>query len=232
MNEGSIRLDSLRIGSQELDEITGLDISYMTMGWAYRQRAFEPEHRWALLIDQVLSGCMALVLCIPIMVTLVRAASGDDVQAVWRSLPIGFLGAIALTLVWNLFRWQAGKRLITLSHLLDEIDRFNEMVVAVEILEELGSTTQPLTLENRHDVIEALHLTRENLVYGLSTERIMRRHQRFMARRQEMFSSIERNLVTLHLLDVSNEASEYGQLLNEAIMIGISVREELAKDSL
>lgn len=230
MDDGSMSLDSLRIGPRELDEITGLDISDVAMGWAYRQRAFWPEHRWALLSEQILTAGIALVLCVPVAVVLVRAVSGDDVQAVWRSLPMGALGAIALTIAWSFFRWQTGKPLATLSRLLDEIDRFNEMVAAVEILEELGSTTtHTLALENRCEVIEALHLTRENLVYGLTTERIMRRHQRFMARRQEMFSSIERNLATLHLLQISDEASEYGQLLNEAIQIGNSVREELAR---
>ena len=106
------------------------------------------------------------------------------------------------------------------------------MVAAVEILEELGSTQNSrLNLENKHEVMEALHLTRESLVCGLMTERVMRKHQRFMARRQEMFSSIERNLATLQLLQVSDEASDYGRLLNEAIQIGTSVHRELSNDA-
>ena len=86
---------------------------------------------------------------------------------------MGGVGAIALTTAWTTYRWQEGKRLIVLSHLLDEIDRFNEMVAAVEILEELGSTQNSrLNLENRQEVIEALHLTRESLVCGLITESV------------------------------------------------------------
>ena len=150
-------------------------------------------------------------------------------QAVWRWLPLGGMSAIALTLAWSSYRWQAGRRLLTLSHLLDEIDRFNEMVAAVEILEELGAAkTSRLNLENQQEVIEALHLTRESLVCGLMTERIMRKHQRFMSQRAEMFSSIERNLATLQRLQVSDDASEYSRLLNEAIQIGTSVHRELS----
>lgn len=226
-----VNLDKLRIGSQELDKLTDLDISETTMGWAYRQTAFAPQRRFAWLSDQLLTLCVSLIFCLPVTVLLARATSGDDMQAVWRWLPIGGIGAVTLTATWTGYRWREGKRLMTLSHLLDEIDRFNETVAAVEILEELGSTQNSrLNLENRQEVLEALHLTRESLVCGLMTERVMRKHQRFMARRAEMFSSIERNLATLQLFQVSDEASDYGRLLNEAIQIGTSVHRELSNE--
>ncbi len=230
-NSNNSNLDNLRINQRELDKLTGLDIGDVTMGWAYRQTAFLPQRRLAWVSEQLLTVGVALVFCVPVTLLLSRAISGDDVNAVWRWMPVGGVGAIALTTTWTTYRWQEGKRLIVLSHLLDEIDRFNEMVAAVEILEELGSTQNSrLNLENRQEVIEALHLTRESLVCGLMTERVMRKHQRFMARRQEMFSSIERNLATLQLLQVSDEASDYGRLLNEAIQIGTSVHRELSND--
>lgn len=225
-------LDNLRISSRELDKLTDLDISDVSMGWAYRQTAFAPQSRLSFLSDQLLTVGVALVFCVPLTLLISRSVSGDDMDAVWRWLPVGGLGAVALTATWTTYRWKEGKRLMTLSHLLDEIDRFNEMVAAVEILEELGATQNSrLNLENRHEVIEALHLTRESLVCGLMTERVMRKHQRFMARREEMFSSIERNLATLQLLQVSDEASDYGRLLNEAIQIGTSVHRELSGES-
>lgn len=223
------------------------------MGWAYRQTAFYPQRRLAWLSELLLTMGVTLIFCLPVTLILVRAFSGDNLQAVWRWLPVGGIGAIALTTTWTTYRWRKGKQLITLSHLLDEIDRFNEMVAAVEILEELGSAknnrfssgnspgnppeNRPESrlqnkLENRQEVMEALHLTRESLLCGLMTERVMRKHQRFMARRADMFSSIERNLATLQLLQVSNEASDYGRLLNEAIQIGISVHRELSGDVL
>jgi hypothetical protein len=224
-----INLDNLRISGRELDELTSLDISDFTMGWAYRQTAFLPGRRVAWLSELLLLLGVALVFCVPVTLLLARSVSGDNVEAVGRWLPVGGVGAIALTATWTIYRYREGKRLIVLSHLLDEIDRFNETVAAVEILEELGSTQNSrLNLENREEVIEALHLTRESLVCGLMTERVMRKHQRFMARRQEMFSSIERNLATLQLLQVSDEASDYGRLLNEAIQIGTSVHRELS----
>ncbi|PZO58002.1 MAG: hypothetical protein DCF15_06140 [Phormidesmis priestleyi] len=233
MTDGLVNLDNLRVSQQELDQLTDLDISEVTMGWAYRQTAFQPQRRLAWFSDLLLTIGVALVFCVPVTVLLARAISGDDTQVIWRWLPVGGVSAVALTMAWTTYRWQEGRRLITLSHLLDEIDRFNEMVAAVEILEELGSAkNSSLNLENRQEVMEALHLTRESLICGLMTERIMRKHQRFMARRQEMFSSIERNLATLQLLQVTDEASDYGRLLNEAIQIGTSVHQELSREKL
>ncbi|MEL6469012.1 MAG: hypothetical protein AAFQ74_04745 [Cyanobacteria bacterium J06623_4] len=228
MGEPLANLDNLRITQRELDKLTGLDISDFAMGWAYRQTAFAAHRRFAWLSEQLLTLGVGLIFCLPAALILARSLSGDNVQVVWAALPFGVAGAIALTATWAIYRWREGKRLITLSHLLDEIDRFNEMVDAVEILEELGAAKNSrLNLENREDVIEALHLTRESLVCGLMTERVMRKHQQFMSRKQDMFASIERNLATLQRLHVSDEASEYGRLLNEAIQIGTSVHQEL-----
>ena len=222
-------LDNLRLTHREIDEYTGLDVSETTMGWAYRQAAFAPQRRLSWLIEQMLTLGVALIFCVPATLLLVRSSSGDNVQTVWRWLPVGVGGAVVLMVGWSTYRWQEGRRLITLSNLLDEIDRFNEMVAAVEILEELGAAKESrLNLENRQEVLEALHLTRESLICGLMTERVMRRHQQFIARKQEMFSSIERNLATLQLLQVTDTASEYGRLLNEAIQIGTSVHQELS----
>ncbi len=220
--------DNLRITDRELDTLTNLDISDTTMGWAYRQTAFAASHRFSLLGEQLLILGVVSIFCLPITLLLVRSISGDDMAAVWQWLPFGAVVAIALTLVWFFYRWRQGKQLVTLSHLLDEIDRFNEVIAAVEILEELSvAKNSQLNLESREEVIEALHLTRESLICGLMTENVMRKHQQFMARKQEMFSSIERNLATLQRLPIKDEANEYSRLLNEAIQIGTSVHKEL-----
>lgn len=229
MTKAQANLDSLRISQREIDELTGLDVSGTAMGWAYRQTALRPEGRMAWLGSQLMTLGVVMVLFLPAVLIAVRSISGDDERVIWVALPVGILGAIALTMAWAFYRLRIGKQLIMLSHLLDEVDRFNEMVSAVEILEELANKGSRLNLENRKDVLEAMYLTRESLICGLMTERVLRKHQQFMARRQEMFSSIERNLATLQQLQVSDEATDYGRLLNEAIQIGTSVHRELSE---
>ncbi|MGB3669598.1 MAG: hypothetical protein WA783_20200 [Phormidesmis sp.] len=221
--------DNLRITDRELDTLTDLDIGDVTMGWAYRQTAFSASRRLSFIGEQLLTLGVTAIFCLPVTLLLVRSVSGDNVAAVWRWLPFGMVSAVAVAIAWFFYRWREGKRLLTLSHLLDEIDRFNEMVAAVEILEELSAAKNARSnLENRGEVIEALHLTRESLICGLMTERVMRKHQQFISRKQEMFSSIERNLATLQQLRVGDEANEYSRLLNEAIQIGTSVHKELS----
>lgn len=226
-------LDNLRISPRELDQLTGLDISDVSMGWAYRQTAFAAHRRLGWMSEQLLSLGVGLIFCLPAALLLARALSNDNVHAVWAAVPVGAVIAVILTASWTAHRWREGKKLITLSHLLDEIDRFNETVSAVEILEELGAAkSSRLNLENREEVLEALHLTRESLICGLMTEKVMRKHQQFMSRKQEMFSSIERNLATLQLLKSNDDANEYGRLLNDAIQIGTSVHQELTQQKL
>ena len=103
------------------------------------------------------------------------------------------------------------------------------MIKAVEILEELRQTdltSKRLALDNPEAVKEALHLTRESLICGLTSDKIMRKHQRFIARRHELFTSIEMNLSSLQSLQASEIAGDYAQLLNEALQVGTSVHQE------
>lgn len=63
------------------------------------------------------------------------------------------------------------------------------------------------------------------------TEKILRHNRRQVARRQDLLGAIETNLATLSVLEVNHQATEYGQLLREALEIGLSVRQEVEKIS-
>jgi hypothetical protein len=226
----SLNLDNLRISSQELDQLTGLDISPFSMGWAYRLGTLnQPQQFLAWLVNQLLTFGVALIFCVPITLLLGRWLLGIEQTAnALKLLPLGIAIALALTLLWVSILLYRGKRLKTLGHLLDEIDHYNEMLAAIEILEELKTTNpQFLALESNAGVLEALHLTRESLICGLMSERILRKHERFIARRYDLFASIERNLTSLQALQVATQANEYGQLLQEALQVGSRVHEEL-----
>ncbi|MEO0533469.1 MAG: hypothetical protein AAF215_06335 [Cyanobacteria bacterium P01_A01_bin.123] len=223
-------LDNLRITQRELDELTGLDINDISMGWAYRLSLFRSSKQIVSWFStQVLTLGVALILCVPVTLLLGRSLSGSAQNAnVIVFLPVGLGVAIALTLLWMSYLLYRGKQLTMLNHLLDEIDRYNEILKAVEVLDELQAVnSKSLNLDNRETVLEALHLTRENLICGLMTERVMRKHQRFIARRYDLFANIENNLATLQAFQIDAEASEYSRLLNEALQIGTSVHDEL-----
>ena len=76
-------------------------------------------------------------------------------------------------------------------------------------------------------MIAVLTATRDTLLAALMIERIWRRHQPFMQRQSDLFHSIENNLAQLEALQVSAQATEYQQLLQSAIAIGLAVRQEM-----
>ncbi|MEM7065341.1 MAG: hypothetical protein AAF572_19535 [Cyanobacteria bacterium P01_B01_bin.77] len=222
-----INLDNLRITNHDLDELTSLDISELSMGWGTRLSVFRhPRLRWAWLINQGLVLSVALVLWLPVCLVLGRNLAE---QAVGVFMGVGVGGAIATAMAHAIYGIHKGTQLKVLSHLLDEVDRFNEMIKAVEILDELrqADRSKRLSLENPDDVKEALHLTRESLVCGLTSDKIMRKHQQFIARRHELFASIETNLYSLQALQAEDMAGDYGQLLNEALQVGTRIHQEL-----
>ena len=126
--------------------------------------------------------------------------------------------------------WLKIKQFRTLLHLLDEVDKYNEVVEAVNILDKLEAVgnLQVKSL-NRDKILEALNVTRDSLVCGLMTEKILRGRRGLLSRNYDLFNNIENNLTTLRTLEVNNQANEYGQLLNNALQIGMSVRKEMQK---
>jgi predicted nucleic acid-binding protein len=216
-----------------LDQLTGLDISDTFMGRAYRPSLFRhPKRLLSFLITELLTLGLILIFCLPLSLVIARntGALSDDPRSTMHFLGITLTGAIALFALWNIYIWQQSKSLKTLAHLLDEVDKYNEILEAIHILDELGAVNQSsLELIDRDEILCALNATRESLVYALMTEKILRKHKRFIARRQDLFTQIEANLATLQALQMNSEANEYGQLLNDALQIAMSVRQEIAR---
>lgn len=224
-------LETLQISVRELEHLTGLEISETAIGRAVRPSLFRsPRRLFSFACSQLLTLGLILVFCLPLSLMIARSAGGlsENSEVAWRAVAAGTGVAGAIALLWNLYRWQQTRRLKTLTHLIDQVDRHNQMIEAVAVLDELstvqGSGVQ-LTL--RTEVLQALTATRESLVCGLMTEKILRKHQRLIVRRHELFDSIEANLTTLQMLQVNHQANDYAELLNEALEIGVSVRREI-----
>jgi hypothetical protein len=223
-------LEDLGINSEQLEKLAGMSISETFMGRVYRPSVFRhPRRLLSFLLTELLTLGLILIFCLPLGLVIARGLGHltEDTSSTLRFLQITLSISVAIALLWNGYMWLKGKTLSTLAHLLDQVDKHNEIIQAVAIIDELDSVRHSPLLIDRQEVLKALSATRESLVCGLMTEKILRKHKRFMARRQELFSSIETNLTTLQTLQVDNQASEYGQLLNEALQIGMSVRQEI-----
>jgi predicted PurR-regulated permease PerM len=226
-------LEELRITRKELEKLTGLDISEAFIGHVIRPVVFRSSKRLvSFLLTEVFIFGLILIFCLPIGLLIGRSSGRltSDAQSTIAFLQITIGASTTIAALWNLYIWQKSKELQTLGHLLDEVDKHNEILQAVDVIDELGAVQHStISLIKREEVVDALRATRESLVCALMTEKILRKHQRFIARRHELFTNIEANLATLQTLKVNNQANEYGRLLNEALEIGMSVHREMQR---
>ncbi|MCC3454713.1 MAG: hypothetical protein JGK24_15555 [Microcoleus sp. PH2017_29_MFU_D_A] len=225
-------LDELIIPEKELEDLSGIALSDGFSGNFYHPDTLRDGKKlFAFLLHELLIFCVTLVVSLPIALLANRNQVGfSDAEIFVRVLQITLGLSLAITVVWNVYKWVKAKPLATLAGLLDEVEKYHEVIKALDIIDRLTAAGNlQANLINRQDAIEALKITRESLVCALKTERILRENQKFIGRRYELFANIESNLAALMALDVSDRASEYGRLLNEALEIGMSVHKEVRK---
>ena len=222
-------LEALRITKLQLETLTGLDIGSVFMGGVVRPSVFRSTRRFlSLLVTETSILVVIFIICLGLGLVIVRSWSGFS-NIVLLLLVIAGI-TVTLAIAWNLYQWIRYKTFMPLACLLDEVDRHNDIVQAVQVMDELETVQAAnLSLPNRTEVLTALEATRDSLISALQTERILRRHRQLIQRRQELFSSIETNLATLRNLRFNSQATEYQQFLQEALEIGLAVQREMER---
>ncbi|MBW4618154.1 MAG: hypothetical protein KME17_02055 [Cyanosarcina radialis HA8281-LM2] len=224
-------LIDLIIKYSELEKIVGLEISDTFMGKVYRSSLWRyPKRILSFLLTELFVFGLIIIFCLPVGLIVARNFNGftEDSNNTVPFLGITLGISVAIACLWNLYMWFKVKEMKALARLLDEVDRHNEIIQGVQIVDELSAASNSgIVLSERHQAIEALNATRETLVCALMTERILRKHQRFIARRYELFANIESNLATLQHLQVNSQANEYADLIGQALQIGAIVRQEI-----
>ncbi len=146
-------------------------------------------------------------------------------RATWGSWLVewGILAAIAaLGQAYWIFR---SRRMPLLLNLLEEVDRYNRLIQAIHVNDQLVEAGNPeVKLPQRTQVIEALKLTRADLIRALKTEWILRQNEDLIEQQTEFFGN---NLTALTALQVSEQASEQGRLLDAALQIALQVRSQI-----
>jgi hypothetical protein len=134
----------------------------------------------------------------------------------------------AISLIVNDFKKiNFSKKNRNLVRIFEDVTRYNSLIKAIDINDQIEAVgNSGVRLKNREQVIQALRLTREDIIRALKTERILRENEDFIKLNSQLF---ENNLMALTALQVSDEASEHGRLLNEALEIVVDVQEEMRK---
>lgn len=119
------------------------------------------------------------------------------------------------------------KELEPLRCLLMEVQKYNSIVRGIDIRDQLESIgNKGIELEDRSRILEALDLTRKDLIRALKTERILRENKDFITQNPQVSAS---NLATLEAIKIRDQASEWGQLFSQTVQIAISVQEEMQR---
>ena len=110
------------------------------------------------------------------------------------------------------------------SHLFslkEEVEKHNQIIEDIDILDELEAAGNPINLSNREDVISTLSVNKDNIIHAIKTERILRENSRF---RPENFNI---DITALKSLQISEQAGEYGEVLNNALSVAMNVQKEM-----
>ena len=212
-------LIGLEITKGELRRLTGVDPEDVFRPSILKNR----KKRLGFFINELI---VALALT-PIVVGFIYAfiilpTIGSELIA---GIFLLFLVPILLMLIrWFLRQKNCPK---SLTKLLDEVDEYHEVIQAIDINDQLASSGNTHSnIDDRDKVIAALQLIREDLVRALKTERILRDNKKLLANNQDLFVN---NLANLQALQVSTEAGEYAQLLNQSLQIAVDVQSQIRK---
>lgn len=161
------------------------------------------------------------------------------VFATWITIPSWILliilslvgGGITQTILY--FWWKKQIKFLrknitpSLEILLNDVERYNSVIRAIDINDQIEEAGNPgVTLKEREKVLDALKLTKNDLIRALKTERILRENKNFIIKNTDLFAN---NLPTLSAMQVSEQATEHGRLLNEALEIALDVQLEMRR---
>ncbi len=214
-------LQDLKITELEVEQLSSKSFSDISMVNLYQlPLGFSRRQLLSIMLNQIIVFGLTLIISLPLTLVMITKTSyaSDDPRLINLFIKIVFGISLGITLCWNIYMWWKTKPLKELAKLQNEVNKYNQVIIAVEIMDRLAAVGNlELNLINRNDVVKALEVTRESLISALQTERILRENQDFIMRRYELFASMENNLSALMNFDVKNQATEYGRLLNEAL---------------
>jgi hypothetical protein len=234
MTSNPMDLQDLRLGSREIENLSGLEVSDRwiggIIGGVYRFSRLRRLADWLnWLLFEGIAAALLFVFTLPIGLALSRLGASEAQGTVILLAGMGFSTLIGM-LVWNGYMLRQRRSLRSFMHLLDEIDRYHDVLDAVAVLEQLRSV-QDRPQSSTPNCLETLQITRDCFIAGLKTERILRSPLGRRSQTEAGLLQLEHNFVTLQSLAVQDQADEYSTLLAQALQIGQSVREELAKSS-
>lgn len=202
-------LQGLEITKGELKALSGISVKAVIRPFKLR-KVFQEVFTSIVVLLLLILSCLLLILCFPnYQITLIVIHLFFAIGLVFEDFK-----RIVIT--------RKNKHFVSL---IDDVERYNSVIKSIDINDQIEAAGNPgVKLKDRERVIQALRLTREDIVRALKTEKIIRENQAFINLNPDLFAN---NLKALTALQVDEQASEYGRILNEALQIGMSIQDEM-----
>lgn len=226
-------LEDLQITSEELEDLFYLNSSTALAVDVYRALFLKNREKFLLaILNEFLLIILTLTFVVPIGIIVLSHKESTKERDSISALLITSGISLVVILASNLYFWQKVKQVKELAQLIEQIDKYNAVIKDLKMLQRLELVGNSSLKKNDFDyqkVIEALKITKDSLVAAVKIEEIMRKHKNLIAKRHELLTKLENNLVSLLSFEPDQQASEYEHILQEALQIGISVHNEVKK---
>lgn len=220
------KFEELIIPRSTVESIGQQEIGHLMVGFTWRTSVWRQPYKLIQIgLIQIVGAAIifaALMLPIDRGLNFYRSPQSQQERStrlIWVDSSITLLTLVGIN--WWIFH--RGKRLQKLQKLVEQIDRYNQIVNSIATLEKVANLThsQSEPVPNSA-IIEILSQTQQNLLAALKIDRYLREYPDS----SELTISIAHNLIHLQNLSQQPQLAEYQILLTQAWEIGMSIYEE------
>lgn len=219
-------LSEVTISRQEMEKITGLDITATQVSGVYR---FSPLRSFsgalnAIASESILFGAIAVFIIPLVAIAVTRYANVQPFYILWLALIIS-------AIIYGgrgIYLYLKERELRNAIALLEQIDKHNKVVQSLEVIQKISDIKNPDSWQQYSPaIIECLQANRESLLCALMMDAIARDNKLSLLQQAELLATIESNLEFIRYLSDRDGIAEYTHLINEVLTINLKVNEEM-----
>ncbi|WP_013322306.1 hypothetical protein [Gloeothece verrucosa] len=232
----SVNLDDFLIEQQELESLIDGNLVTQISLDIYRGVFLKNKKSlFSTFLTEIFTFILILIGVIPLAIIVIRnrvkmPEGSTEINQILIILAIICLG---LMLLINIYWWKQSHQFKSLAILVDKTEQYNHLIQSIKLVKALELSNALNTAENwesqHQDLMEALRVIKDSLIQGFTVEKIIRKHKALINNQYDLLTSIEANLTALMTFDLSNPSSNYRDLLQDAIQIGMTVHKEMIK---
>lgn len=231
----TVNLDELFIPQESLESLVDGNIITNISIDIYRGFILKNSRK---IISVLMTGffvfIVVLILVLPLTLILMKSSGSipQEINEINQLLVILLGVCLGLMLLINIYLWQQSQKIKSLAILVDKTEQYNHLIQAISVVKHLESVNPPNNQdwESQHqELMDALRVIKNSLTQAFTVERIIRKHEGMINNQYELLTNIETNLTALMTFDLSHSSSNYRELLQDAIQIGMTVHREVRK---